>query len=155
MLLTLQRTAETKNLTSGRLFLDDGTVISDTIEPPAGYASACRIHNPEVKGRIPAGFYKVELTFSSKFGKILPILRHVPGFEGIRIHGGTKPEHTKGCILLKPGKTAQVINLLKANQYGERKQAENYIRVLDIGSLKSNRVRDVAHTGAAQQRQTE
>lgn len=137
MLLTLQRIAETANLTSGRLLLD-GNVISDTIEPPAGYASACRIHNPKIKGRIPAGFYKVELAFSPKFEQILPILIHVTGFDGIRIHGGTKPEHTKGCILLQPGKTAQVINLLKSTQYGKRKQAENYIRVLDIGSHKSN-----------------
>ena len=136
MLLTLQRIAETANQTSGHLLLD-GNVISDTIEPPAGYASACQIHNPKIKGRIPAGFYKVELTYSPKFEQILPILRHVPGFEGIRIHGGTKAEHTKGCILLKPGKTDQVINLLKKSQYGERKQAENYIRVLDIDRRKT------------------
>ena len=131
MLLTLQRKSETRQATAGLLQLD-GKVISTTIEPPAGYASACQNHNPSIKGRIPAGVYKVELTFSPKFEQILPILRYVPGFDGIRIHGGTRPEHTKGCILLQPGKTAQVINLLKSEQHGNRKPTENFIRVLDV-----------------------
>jgi hypothetical protein len=43
------------------------------------------------------------VSFSSRFKKQLPLLQHVPGYEGIRLHPGNKPEHTEGCLL--PGKT--------------------------------------------------
>ena len=49
---------------------------------------------------IPAGTYPVEMTWSPKFRKLLPLIEDVPDREGIRIHMGTKPEHSKGCILL-------------------------------------------------------
>lgn len=49
---------------------------------------------------IPDGSYKVEKTWSPKFRKFLPELLEVPDRTGIRIHRGTLPEHSKGCILL-------------------------------------------------------
>ena len=49
---------------------------------------------------IPDGTYKVERTWSPKFRKFLPELLEVPERTGIRIHRGTLPEHSKGCILL-------------------------------------------------------
>ena len=49
---------------------------------------------------VPALIYKVAVTQSAKFKRLLPVLQHVPGREGIRIHRGTKPEHSKGCILV-------------------------------------------------------
>ena len=49
---------------------------------------------------IPEGTYKVERTWSPKFRKFLPELLEVPERTGIRIHRGTIPEHSKGCILL-------------------------------------------------------
>ena len=49
---------------------------------------------------IPALIYKVNVTHSPKFGKLMPVLLQVPGRTGIRIHRGTKPEHSKGCILI-------------------------------------------------------
>ena len=49
---------------------------------------------------IPAGTYPVERTFSRKFQKFLPLIEDVPDREGIRMHRGTKPEHSQGCILL-------------------------------------------------------
>ena len=52
---------------------------------------------------IPALIYKVQVTRSPKFNKLLPELVQVPGRTGIRIHKGTKPEHSKGCILLPDG----------------------------------------------------
>ncbi len=48
---------------------------------------------------IPAGTYPLERTWSPKFKKLLPILEEVPDREGIRIHKGTIPEHSQGCIL--------------------------------------------------------
>ena len=49
---------------------------------------------------IPALVYKTQVTLSPKFGKLLPELVQVPGRTGIRIHSGTKPEHSRGCILI-------------------------------------------------------
>ena len=49
---------------------------------------------------IPTGQYRVVVTLSPKFGTIMPLLTNVPGRSGIRIHGGTKPEHSHGCILI-------------------------------------------------------
>ena len=49
---------------------------------------------------IPALIYKVSVTQSPRFKRLLPILNQVPGRTGIRVHRGTKPEHSKGCILV-------------------------------------------------------
>ena len=51
---------------------------------------------------IPALIYEVGVTQSPKFKRLLPVVRQVPGRSGIRIHRGTKPEHSLGCILVNP-----------------------------------------------------
>lgn len=52
------------------------------------------------KTAIPTGRYRILITRSRRFGRWLPLLLNVKGFEGIRIHAGNKPEDTRGCILL-------------------------------------------------------
>ena len=52
------------------------------------------------KTAIPAGTYEIELTYSPRFKCILPLLKDVKGFEGIRIHAGNRAEDTEGCILV-------------------------------------------------------
>lgn len=49
---------------------------------------------------IPALIYGIGVTQSPKFKRLLPIVRQVPGRTGIRFHRGTRPEHSKGCILV-------------------------------------------------------
>lgn len=49
---------------------------------------------------IPAGTYPLSLTYSPKFKKLLPLIEEVPDREGIRIHRGTRPEHSTGCVLV-------------------------------------------------------
>ena len=51
---------------------------------------------------IPALVYKVQVTQSPKFRRLLPCLVQVPGRSGIRFHRGSRPEHSKGCILVSP-----------------------------------------------------
>ena len=51
---------------------------------------------------VPALIYRVTVTQSPKFRRLLPLLNQVPGRTGIRVHRGTKPEHSKGCILVSP-----------------------------------------------------
>jgi len=48
---------------------------------------------------IPEGTYAVERTWSPRFKKFLPEIKDVPDRTGIRIHRGSVPEHSQGCIL--------------------------------------------------------
>ena len=48
---------------------------------------------------IPTGTYELERTWSPKFRKFLPEILNVPERSGIRIHRGTIPEHSTGCVL--------------------------------------------------------
>ena len=49
---------------------------------------------------IPCGTYPLRVTWSPKFKRMLPLVLNVPGRSGIRVHRGTKPEHSRGCILV-------------------------------------------------------
>ena len=49
---------------------------------------------------IPRGRYRIRLSMSGRFGRIMPEIVDVPGFSGIRIHGGNTHEDTEGCPLL-------------------------------------------------------
>ena len=49
---------------------------------------------------IPVGIYAISVTWSPRFKRMLPLVMQVPGRSGIRFHRGTKPEHSKGCILV-------------------------------------------------------
>ena len=49
---------------------------------------------------IPEGTYPLSLTWSPKFRKLMPEICDVPDREGIRIHMGTRPEHSQGCVLV-------------------------------------------------------
>lgn len=55
------------------------------------------------KTAIPSGTYRIIITYSQRFKKLLPILVNVPGFTGIRIHPGNDAVDTDGCLL--PGIT--------------------------------------------------
>ena len=57
---------------------------------------------------IPEGTYPVLVTFSPRFKRMLPLIGNVPGRSGIRIHRGTKPEHSKGCILVSAAMEQQL-----------------------------------------------
>lgn len=100
MELTLQRTDKRKRFTLGTLSIE-GDPFCDTLEP------TWRDIGPGGKGRkipgrtaIPEGRYAVAVTRSPQFdGEWLPLLLHVPGFAGIRIHAGNTAEDTAGCIL--------------------------------------------------------
>jgi hypothetical protein len=49
---------------------------------------------------IPYGEYEVITNYSVRFKRVMPLLLHVPDFEGVRMHTGNTAEHTAGCILL-------------------------------------------------------
>lgn len=51
------------------------------------------------KTAIPAGKYRITREFSKRFGPDTLTLLDVPGFAGVRIHGGNTQEDTEGCLL--------------------------------------------------------
>ena len=76
---------------------------------------------------IPEGTYPVERTWSPKFKKLLPLIQNVPDREGIRIHRGTIPEHSHGCILTNIAGISflQVLfNIIEQkNEYNDEKES--------------------------------
>ena len=85
MYIKLIRNEPRGNALTGRLVID-GRWYCDTLER-VGY-------------QIPPLCYHVAVTMSPKFKRRLPIVQNVPGRSGIRIHRGTKPQHSTGCILV-------------------------------------------------------
>ena len=57
---------------------------------------------------IPVGTYPVRVTWSPKFKRMLPLVMDVPGRSGIRVHRGTRPEHSRGCILVSAAMEQQL-----------------------------------------------
>ena len=103
--LCLVRKKYTLQSTTGELFLNneffcytlEDVVRGENIKIPANTA-------------IPSGRYKVKLSFSSRFQRIMPMIytesneyetiQKGISFKGIRIHGGNTHHNTEGCILV-------------------------------------------------------
>ena len=65
---------------------------------------------------IPAGKYPLKMTFSPRWNKLMPEICDVPGRSGIRFHRGSRPEHSKGCILVSPSDEQRLTALFLAEQ---------------------------------------
>lgn len=93
--------------------------------PPSGKESQLSFFRNTLENSdflIPAGTYKVQVTMSPKFKRLLPILLNVPGRSGIRFHRGTRPEHSRGCILIREPEIERRLtcNMLAEQQLGEQ-----------------------------------
>lgn len=104
MEMRLIRTTFTEASTIGELWIGDERVCFILEDTDRGLASDMPLEvitHKKQRGvtAIPAGRYEVVVNRSPKFGRDLPLLLDVPGFEGIRIHSGNTPADTLGCLL--------------------------------------------------------
>ena len=104
-----------------------GKAVNGTITFPIGERSFTYPTIENADFIIPAGTYPLNRTWSPKFKKLLPLIEEVPEREGIRIHTGTKPEHSTGCVLVTPMAAANLdimFNYIEKNTEDEKVQIE-------------------------------
>jgi hypothetical protein len=58
--------------------------------------------------------YEVVLTFSQRFGRLMPLLLKVPDFDGVHIHWGNTAKNTEGRILIGQTKAQDFIGASRA-----------------------------------------
>ena len=120
MNITVKRIFKGPKYTIGKLSID-GHYFCDTLEDtvrPAGV---------KIPGRtaIPAGKYQIEITESIRFNRLMPIIKDVPGFSGVRIHSGNTAEDTEGCILVG-------FNRVKGKVLDSRKTFQKLFKILIV-----------------------
>jgi len=94
MKILILRTHYTESDTSGVMLVNDeffGYTLEDKVR-----------HTEKVKNHtaIPAGVYEVVVDYSPRFKRLMPRIKNVPNFIGIRIHGGNTHKNTAGCPLV-------------------------------------------------------
>lgn len=101
MNLLLQSGPSKDKATSGSLFVDGVwecyTLEDEVREVPGQPVSTWKVPKETA---IPAGRYKVTLETSARFGPDTITINAVPGFVGVRMHGGNTAEDTEGCPLV-------------------------------------------------------
>ena len=130
MKLILKRIAKRKNYTIGKLYLSplgesERGYLCDTLEPPCMEMKVDRTVEEVLANRdllkaikpcaIPEGEYLVQMTYSPKYRRQLPLItgdrRFNSLWQGIRIHSGNTAQDTQGCILVGENKiVGMVIN---------------------------------------------
>src|SRR4030042_6152724 len=100
--LSLVREKFTPESTGGSLFIEGGQELERECFTLEDADRKLEAGGKKLYGRpaIPRGRYKIELDRSPKYGRDMPHVLDVPGFEGIRIHSGNTARDTEGCILV-------------------------------------------------------
>ena len=129
MKLQLRRLYPRPEYTIGKLYID-GVYFCDTIEDTdRGLYQTMPLAEIQAKKKqditaIPYGKYKVVLSMSPRFRKILPEILNVPGFAGVRIHSGNTQYDSSGCLIL--GK-----NTIKGKVTNSRYYVAEFIKRLE------------------------
>jgi hypothetical protein len=88
----------------GQMWID-GVYFGETLEDKDRFLESGGV---KINGdtAIPRGVYRVTLSMSNRFRRVMPEVHDVPGFAGVRIHGGNVEADTAGCPLLGVVRTA-------------------------------------------------
>ena len=123
MELDLERIARREKYTIGELSIE-GKFICHTLEDKVRV-----LHSFEDKifseTAIPFGRYKVILSYSPKFKRVLPELLNVQFFNAIRMHSGNKAEDSQGCVLV-----GECRNIEEGYIYNSRKTEDKLMKIL-------------------------
>lgn len=78
----------------------DGKQLFYSLEDPVREIDGLAVAEWKIDGEtaIPRGHYRVTMDWSNRFGKLMPHVLDVPGFTGIRFHGGNRAKDVIGCI---------------------------------------------------------
>lgn len=104
MKLKLERLYLKYTYTIGKLYIDDKyfcDTVEDKVRDLNKDGDLNDLGETKVYGEtaIPYGTYEVEVTYSPKFKRELPLIKNVPHFEGIRIHKGNYAANSSGCVI--------------------------------------------------------
>lgn len=123
MELVLDRVFRGETYTIGKLYLN-GQYLCDTIEDKVRDLNKDGdLEDPGegkiyAKTAIPYGTYELDLTMSPKFSRLLPLVKGVKHFTGIRIHRGNTAADSAGCIL--PGENKVKGKVLNSTEWEMR-----------------------------------
>ena len=123
MRIELVRIAFKDTYTIGKLYVDDTyfcDVLEDVDRGLDSSMSESEILEKKVKGEtaIPTGHYVINITYSPKYKRMMPLLLDVKGFSGIRIHSGNTSKDTEGCLIV--GKNKKVGMVLESRDTYKR-----------------------------------
>ena len=114
MKIKLVRIAFKETYTIGKLYVDgvyECDVIEDKDRGLDDSMTVNEILKRKIKGQtaIPTGHYNIEITYSPKYKRMMPLLIGVKGFSGIRIHSGNTAKDTEGCLLVGKNKKVGMV----------------------------------------------
>lgn len=104
MEITLDRAWKKDGYTISRLFINGERICEALEDADRGLKQSMsldEIKKLKIYGKtaIPSGRYKVVMSYSPKFKKVLPEVLDIVGYSNVRIHAGNTAKDTLGCIL--------------------------------------------------------
>jgi hypothetical protein len=137
MEILIDRKYKKKNYTIGNVYIN-GEYFCDSLEDTdRGLrddmdVSELRDMKVDERTAIPTGRYEIKITYSNRFGKMMPLVCDVKAFDGIRIHSGNTHEDTEGCILIGKNRAVSIV-------LDSRKTMHTFMKVL-AETLKREKV---------------
>lgn len=101
MELSVKRIWPVPGTTTGVLEAD-GKQIAFTLEDEVREIAGLDVAEWKIPSQtaIPRGRYKVVMDWSNRFGRMMPHILDVPGFTGVRFHGGNRAKDVEGCTVV-------------------------------------------------------
>ena len=97
MKITVDRLWKKETYTIGKMAIDEKYFCNTLEDKERDLTKESKVFG---RTAIPARTYRITMTYSPKFKRVMPLVNGVPQFEAIRIHPGNKAEDTEGCILV-------------------------------------------------------